>query len=293
MTLAGWFVLAVSAFTWVGQQPEVAELGPWSPRALHVQTPIGRGPAIGALVVLAATGAWALPRVTRTIQALRAVRRAERELPTTAALVVLDTDIPDAFTTPGAGGRIVVTRGMMRRLSADERSALLAHERSHLGHRHSWWILIMDLTADANPLLTPTARAVRLTTERWADEDAAAELGDRPLVARALGRAALARSSYKAHAAAGTTAATGGDVPSRVQSLLHPPVFHLRRGLAVLASLLMLVSAGSVTVERQGEHLFESAGASSAHDRFGTHGTRLVSEHPHIPTSQPGGAVRP
>ncbi|MBE1610051.1 hypothetical protein [Actinopolymorpha pittospori] len=151
----------------------------------------------------------------------------------------------------------------------------------------------MDATAAANPLLATTARVVRLTTERWADEDAAAELGDRPLVARALARAALARSSYKAHAEAGTTAATGGDVPSRVQSLLHPPVFHMRRGLAVLASLLMLVSAGSVTVERQGEHLFESAGAPSAQDRFGTPGTRLLSERAHIATNQPGKAGRP
>ena len=49
----------------------------------------------------------------------------------------------------------------------------------------------------ANPLLRPAARAVEYTVERWADERAATAVGDRRLVAHAIGRAALAAKANR------------------------------------------------------------------------------------------------
>jgi beta-lactamase regulating signal transducer with metallopeptidase domain len=154
---------------------------------------------------------------------------------------------------------------MLRALAADEQAALLAHERSHLTHRHAWWILAMDLAAAANPLLTPTGRAIRHTAKRWADEDAAHALHDRHLVARTVARAALARHHHTT--AQAVTAATGGDVPDRVRALLTPPAPRHGPAIAVLTVLLTALTLGSVSVQQQGERLFERAETAAAAPR--------------------------
>jgi hypothetical protein len=147
-------------------------------------------------------------------------------------LVVVDSDRADAFATPGWSGRIVVTTGLLRGLSATERRAVLEHERSHLRHRHAWWLLAADLAAAANPLLRASARTVAHSVERWADEDAAAAVADRRLVARAVGRAALLRHASPAPSPA--LSALGGQVPDRVRALLAPPPRRHPGYLAVL-----------------------------------------------------------
>ncbi|MEV0154019.1 M56 family metallopeptidase [Micromonospora sp. NPDC050686] len=256
VTATLWFAAAVTAFTWIGQDAEVAAVGAWSAQALRSQAPLPWPVPAAALLGLALAAAHTAVFLGRRVRALRAAHRDCGRLGAPGALVVLDSDVPDAFTTPEAAGRIVVTRGMLRALAADERAALLAHEASHLSHRHAWWAAAVDLAASANPVLGPTARRLRNAIERWADEDAAARLGDRRLVARALARAALARRRY---AAGPLPAATGGDVPDRVRALLDPPVTRRGPALAVLAVVLTVLALGGATVQHQGEHLFEQA----------------------------------
>src|SRR5215218_10190281 len=53
------FVLAVVAFTWVGQLPEIAPLGPWSAAILHHDDPIPDPAAIGATLLLPVLAAQA------------------------------------------------------------------------------------------------------------------------------------------------------------------------------------------------------------------------------------------
>jgi hypothetical protein len=89
----------------------------------------------------------------------------------------------------------VITSGMLRALSGQERTVLLAHERAHASGSHYLFTSVARLAAAANPLLRPVAAQVCYTVERWADERAAAESGDRPLAARAVARAALAASA--------------------------------------------------------------------------------------------------
>ncbi|MFD2079652.1 Zn-dependent protease with chaperone function [Actinopolymorpha cephalotaxi] len=274
VSAAAWFVLAVTAFTWIGQDAEIAELGPWSPQRLRALAPIAPAIAEIALGVLAVVCVRTMLRLAARTRALLRIHRACGRLGEPGAVVVVDSDVPDAFATPEATGRIIVTRGMLAPLTDDEKAALLAHERSHVRHRHSWWILAADVAAASNPFLSRMSQAVRHAVERWADEDAAADVANRRLVARALARAALTRqahtravstlSALPARADGAATAAVGGDVPTRVQALIDPPTRHVRAGIAAVVALLVVVTVGGATVERQGEHLFEQATTTSA-----------------------------
>ncbi|MEW2049719.1 hypothetical protein [Streptomyces sp. NPDC005476] len=80
---------------------------------------------------------------------------------------------------------------MLGAFSAEERRVLPAHERAHPTHRHARLGTAVALAAAANPLLTPVRHMVAFLLERWADEQAAAAVGDRASTARALARAAL------------------------------------------------------------------------------------------------------
>jgi Zn-dependent protease with chaperone function len=260
-----WVLVAV-AFTWVAQFPAVSRYGQWSAEELRADTPFPTAVPVGCglLAVLAVTRA--ATRGTRRIRLLLAVRQSCRGIGEPGSLVVLDNDRPDAFATPGVNGRIVVTRGLLRALSADERRALLAHEAAHLAHRHVWWLLAAELAAAANPVLARTARAITHTVERWADEDAARAVTDRRLVARTLARTALLIRA--APAGPVSLPAVGGDVPERVRALLEPPPRPRVVPLAVLVVLLIATTVAAGAVQRRGDQLLDQAGtATVAHHR--------------------------
>lgn len=153
-------------------------------------------------------------------------------------LAILPDDEPLAYALPGG---VVVSRGMVRALDADQRRALLAHERAHVSLRHHRFVLLVDLSSAAHPLLWPLRDVVRYTVERWADEVAAEAIGDRVLTARAVATAALAtRRSRLSVAALGVSA---GPVPQRVAALLTP-ARPRHRIVAVLTVLLAVLVAG-------------------------------------------------
>ena len=133
-------------------------------------------------------------------------------------LDVLETDEPIAYSVPGMPGHIVVSTGMLRCLRPAERRVLLAHERSHLTRGHHRFVAVADLASAAVPVLRPLAAHVRFATERWADEDAATEVGDRRLVATAIARAALAQADWRPQPA---LALAGVGVAARVEALLE------------------------------------------------------------------------
>ncbi|MFE1751190.1 M56 family metallopeptidase [Streptomyces anandii] len=171
-------------------------------------------PALGAVAVACGR---TLPAHRRVI---RRARRALAGLPGTT-VVVLPAPEPYAYALPGArGGRIVVTTALLSGLAPAERRALFAHERAHLAARHHRHLLAVHLAARANPFLRPLRSAVVHTAERWADEDAARAVGDRRVVARAIGRAALLSAPAPARTLAAPAAT--GPVPRRVAALLAP-----------------------------------------------------------------------
>lgn len=223
--------------------PEVREAVPYDEVAGKAAIP-----ALIAVITACARTAWGHHRVRR--RAGRALAR----LPATPVAVLPDVT-PYAYALPGRRDRIVVTTGMLAGLTSAERRALFAHERVHLTARHHRFLLAVQLAARANPFLRPLRTAVLYNAERWADEDAAAHVGNRRTVARAIGKAALVSRGAPIATLAGFAAA--GPVPRRVAALLGPapaariwpPVFTMvglaAWGAAAGATVSALSSANS------------------------------------------------
>ncbi|MFE9449540.1 M56 family metallopeptidase [Streptomyces sp. NPDC006739] len=236
VTATGWLgSLALLAFNGFAQLPPVAREAHWSVDTLRTQDPVSLAVAAVSAVTLAAGLVSLAVAAARQVRHLLWARRECGRMPGDTELAVLDDEAPHAFALPGAPGRIVVSRGMLRCLGDAEREALLAHERAHLRDRHHLFQTVWRLAAAVNPLLRPLAAAGGFVLERWADEEAAVHVGSRTVVARAVGRAALATADAARPAA---LAATGGAVPQRVRALLAPPP--PRRTLPFVAGALLL-----------------------------------------------------
>lgn len=152
-------------------------------------------------------------------------RNADQKCDSDGDLLVIPGDEIDAFALPshkGRPARIVVTAGMLRSLKAPEREVLLAHERAHLTGRHHLLSAAVDLAAMTHPALRQLREALAYHLERWADEDAAAAVGDRRTAAAAIARAALAAASHGRTGGYPLLSATSGPVPRRVKALLGP-----------------------------------------------------------------------
>ncbi|MFI0151378.1 M56 family metallopeptidase [Streptomyces lydicus] len=258
VTTVGWTgSLALLAFTGVAQIPQVAAEGRWSVPVLRAEDPVHLTVAVvSALILLAGAVSLVFAAVRQADHLLRARRECAR-VPGDSQLVVIDDDTPQAFALPGAPGRVVVSRGMLRCLDNKEREALLAHERAHLRSRHHLFQTMWRLTAAVNPMLRPLANAGGFALERWADEEAAAHVGSRRVVARAVGRAALASSSRVSSTPA--LAATGGAVPQRVRALLAPPPPRRALPIAGGSLLLALCCAGLANAASDSDQMVDDA----------------------------------
>ncbi|WP_329023177.1 M56 family metallopeptidase [Streptomyces sp. NBC_01423] len=170
-------------------------------------------------------------------------------------LVVPGADV-DAFALPGyrgREGRVVVTSGMVRSLKPAECEVLLAHERAHLSRRHHLLSAVVDLAAVVHPAIRGLREALVFHLERWADEEAAAVVGDRRVAAAAIARAALAGSSSSRGAGYPLLSATSGPVPQRVRALLLPepaaPRGGVRRaGVGALAGAVALSAVAALAL---------------------------------------------
>ena len=198
----------------------------------------GAAPWAGALAVALL--------VVATRRALRYIRQARVELASFAhvdGVEVVAAAGPVAFAVPGSPGGVVLGDELVHTLSRDERRAVIAHEHAHLDHGHHRYVHAAETCAAAFPFLVPLAHQVRFNTERWADESAAAEVGSRALVARAIARVALlgAPAMTPGVLGFGSLGAT-----ARVEALLHPPA-HPRLTLPAAASTITILTtlAGS------------------------------------------------
>lgn len=250
----------------LAQIPSFARSGHWSADviedSLAVPAPLG-----GVLAALAlAASLSTLGQLVRAGRQLMITRRWRRECgPDDGGLIITDgSPGAPAFALPGRRAAVVVARELLGRLDGRERRALLAHEESHLRHRHHVYVQLVALAAAANPVLRPLIAATRLATERWADEDAAAAVHDRMTVARALAKAGLLRGSGVAPPSA--LAAAESDLAGRLRHLVRPDVGHRSPVAVVLlagSTLLALGTAGAVAALAHG--WFEAAQAAYGH----------------------------
>ncbi|WP_246232273.1 M48 family metalloprotease [Nakamurella aerolata] len=250
-------LLLVAAGYALGWGP-IAAFGGIRPDQLHARLPIP-----GALA--AAAGAAAVLLLLRlgfravhlTVAAVRSARYCRR-LPGRARLVFVPGD--DAVAVSGRPGRVMVGRGLYRRLDPVQRRALIAHERSHLVRRHHAYLQATELAIALNPLLTPVGAAVRFAVERWADEDAVQRIGDRTEVAMAIATAAVrAARPAPAGAAGAALAAARSHTVGRVQVLLADPTPSRPLGPVAAALALALVLLLTATGALDLHHAVEAA----------------------------------
>ena len=252
-TVVTLFLLAFAGLLTV---PRVDRMGHWSGAAVratdasHLPLNIAAGPVLAVLAV-ATIGAIAA-RIRALIEAAQIAKLGG---PRERQLVVVPDGRPMAHAVPGRPGRIVVSTRMLDLLDPVERRALLAHERAHLVQRHHLFVATVEVAAAANPLLRPLVPVIRYTTERWADEISAGRVGDRSVVARAIGKAALATREV-ASAPGFALAVATGPVPRRVAALLTtPPAARLVKvlcspvGLCAVDALLLTAVSGWSAVD--------------------------------------------
>ncbi|WP_327049101.1 M56 family metallopeptidase [Microbispora sp. NBC_01189] len=286
-------VLAALGFLSLAQTPQVALLGDWSAGRLGDEQPwpVAAEAIAGACAaILLAAGLITTVRVVRDLA--RAAGAARRLAGGTDGVVIIPDTVPDAYALPalpGTPGRVVVTTAMLRALDGDERRVVFAHEAAHVSHRHHMYIQLARLASASNPLLRPTAHAVRFAVERAADEAAAGQVGSRQLTARALARAALAKAAALRAAADvdgpdhGSTGmahvvlpVTDGQVALRAAALLAPaPRPHRAVAVGLLLLTVVTLVGASAAVDQLDDRL-DQAGMPSPRPQ-------LAAPVPHVP----------
>jgi len=214
------------------------------PRLGLVHHRVGTVEGVLALVALVVIGF----RIVRVVR----MRRWAVEGTRGQHLKVLRTNEPIAYAAPGKPGCVVVSRGMLQRLSPEERRVMFAHERAHLSQNHGRYLLVGSIATAIAPMLSGVVEQLRMATERCADEAAVEVMGgDREVVAVSIGRAALATAAF----GGALGAFGGGSIPLRVQALLEEPRTSLVRRMVAVAMIMGVGVAVASSV--QFHHLYE------------------------------------
>ncbi|MFQ5557795.1 MAG: M56 family metallopeptidase [Acidimicrobiales bacterium] len=231
-------VLLAASAGFVLEQPLWSSSVGWCP-VLSADHTVGWRIGLPALTVLV----WMTARARRIL--------AEWRLPDPSTdgrrFLLLATDEPIAYASPGQPGCVVVSSGMLAALGDRERTVLFAHERAHLDQHHHRHLFAAGLCAALIPALRPLADKLRLATEMSADESAASAVdGDRRMVAQAITRAALAKFDHPTP----ETSFTGGPVARRIDALVGDPApaSALSAG-AVLSTIIMIGASAASSIQ--------------------------------------------
>jgi Zn-dependent protease with chaperone function len=162
--------------------------------ALLPVTEIGAGIVFGAAAALVA---YLLTHLAVTVVVVTRSRRRHRTLlslltsphPTRSSTLVLEDSAPLAYCVPrGWHSLTVLSRGLLDRLTVDELSGVIAHERAHLEQRHDILLVAFRAWRSALPWFPIAARAaeeVDVLVELLADDSARRVVSDETL-ARAI-----------------------------------------------------------------------------------------------------------
>jgi Zn-dependent protease with chaperone function len=214
----------------------------------------GQAAAASGLLILAAMATrfgfvwW---RVGRSLHLRRQAHLAALRLVAEPAadldVLLVPDPVPAAYVVPGRHPQVVLTSGALRRLSAAELGAVLAHERAHARGRHHRLRDTLSVLATAFPHVPLFDRArvqVKRLVEMQADD----------VASRSHSRLALARALVTMGAPgdeAATLAMAGGEAVERLQRLLDPPPplpAYVRIGIAISMLSLPVVPFAAVVV---------------------------------------------
>ncbi|MFG1994830.1 M56 family metallopeptidase [Actinoplanes sp. NPDC048988] len=214
-------------------------------RAAGSGKPVAATALIGALVVagvIILRLIVSLVRVTRRSRVRRARHRELVDLLDRAEqhrelgpdnLRVLDGALPLAYCVPGREPRVVLSNGVLQVLDREQVDAVLAHEQTHLRHRHE--VVMESFTAFYRAVPQPLRSrapldAVHLLLEMISDDVARRKAGAEPL------RAALERLTDAVPLAEDARADPTGDARRRRLARLAKP-HTVSVGLNVAAAL--------------------------------------------------------
>ncbi|GEE03066.1 hypothetical protein nbrc107696_35120 [Gordonia spumicola] len=158
---------------------------------------------------------------------------------------VLDVPTPLAYCLPGLRSRIVVSEGVLDRLSDDELSAVIEHERAHLRARHDLVLEAFIALHEAFPRFVRSRSAlgaVELLAEALADDQAA-----RATAPTTVGRALVACAD--ATAPRGAMAVGGPTTLTRVRRLAYiRPVPLVSATAYTMAAAILIVPTLAVAI---------------------------------------------
>ncbi|MBV9660555.1 MAG: M48 family metalloprotease [Acidimicrobiales bacterium] len=257
-------VPAIFVFVALGQIRFFAGIAGWSASSLAAWFPIRWPVAVMSAVVLAAQLTRSSKVLTGRGRRLMRAWQASRTFDT--SLVVIPSDQLVAFALPGWPGRVIASRRLLQTLDGTERRALLAHEQAHLDQRHDLHRAAAAMAAAVNPMLSHVPAAVRLATERWADETAAHAIGDRERVAATIDRVA-ATTSGLARLSAMAMGVGDADVALRVAALLSQPRHRRPIWEALLVAVAVLAVAAALIGLYDTKQVFETAEQAYLHAR--------------------------
>lgn len=209
-------VVAAVPTVWLMGASGLRHLGvrnPFTDWSSHLLPSFGvAGGVLGVVTfVLMVAGVARVFRVLRLHRSLRATQPADIE--------ILPSSQVFAYTLPGGPGNIVLSRGLVSALNADECRAVVEHERAHAQHRHDRYLLLGSIATALLPFARPLADRLEFSLERWADDEAALNVEDRRTVARAIARVATAGGAHPSPLVTGI--ARLGAV-ARAEALLAP-----------------------------------------------------------------------
>jgi hypothetical protein len=225
-----------------------------------------QGGAAAAFLGLAAFGIG-LPflrgaaRLARARQRLAALE-GRGSAPLAADVRLLASEAAVSLAVGAIRPHILVSQGLVDALPPAGLDCVLAHERAHARRRDALRALLAHAASWPLPprLRRELLDALRLAAERACDEAAAAQAGDRLLVAETI--LAVERLARRPAVAAGTLACAFGesDVAPRVESLLAEPGPALRRrfGFGVAAALALLALGAADPLHHATEHLLRA-----------------------------------
>lgn len=99
----------------------------------------------GLAVVFAAVGTVRMALVLLAVRRMRSTHQ--------CVFSIIETPEVFAFTLPGPGGTVAISRGLRQSLDDDEFNIVLAHERAHARHRHDRFLVLALLVDAAMPVM--------------------------------------------------------------------------------------------------------------------------------------------
>lgn len=134
-------------------------------------------------LVLLSLSSW---RALKLLMNERRLRKTSGE----GVVIVPDKDVY-AYALPGRRSSVVLSEGLVQKLSQTELDIVIAHEMAHVSNRHDRLLLLGRICAIFNPFLVATMDRLRFSLERIADQAAVDQSGDPGHVARTIAKVAL------------------------------------------------------------------------------------------------------